>query len=95
MQYEEYRDRMVAQGRTPLPREHYASQVEFGYMLADRLRHAEDDLAAALDAEAKEAGRLRDELAERDALIERLIQSMTVDQTRRFMLAQMAAREED
>lgn len=164
MQYEEYRDRMVAQGRTPVARELYASQVEAGYMLAnldkdefcqlpDRAiaelsraanRLAEHDRRA--DAAAQEAdslrarvavletieeerdaargeiekltaaknslsaeaealranwrsllddnGRLRDALAERDALIERLLQAMTADQTRRFMLAQMAAREE-
>lgn len=127
MQFEEYRDRMVAQGRTPIPREHYASQVETGYMLTnltqdefcalpDRAiaelsraanRLAEHDRradAAAQEADslrhkaaelAVEAGRLHDALAERDALIERLIQSMTADQTRRFMLAQMAAREEE
>ena len=140
MQYEEYRDRMVAQGRTPAERERYASQVEAGYMLAnltqdefcalpdrviaelsraanrcaeydrradaaaqeaDSLRHKAAELAVEAEAEAKErravlneAGRLRDALAERDALIERLIQSMTADQTRRFMLEQMAAREE-
>jgi uncharacterized coiled-coil DUF342 family protein len=140
MQYEEYRDRMVAQGRTPAARERYASQVEAGYMLAnltpdefcqlpdrviaelsraanrcaeyarradaaaqeaDSLRHKAAELAVEAEAEAKErravlneAGRLRDALAERDALIERLLQAMTADQTRRFMLAQMAAREE-
>ena len=141
MQYEEYRDRMVAQGRTPVARERYASQVEAGYMLAnldkdefcqlpDRAiaelsraanRLAEHDrrayaaraeaekLAAAknsLSAEAEalrdnwrsllgDNGRLRDELAERDALIERLLQAMTADQTRRFLLAQMAAAREE
>jgi len=140
MQYEEYRDRMVAQGRTPVARDRYATQVEAGYMLtnltkdefcqlpdraiaelsraanrlaehdrradaaveeADGLRHKAAELAVEAEAEAKErravlneAGRLRDEIAERDALIERLIQAMPVDQTRRFMLAQMAAREE-
>lgn len=139
MQYEEYRDRMVAQGRTPADRERYASQVEAGYMLsnldkdefcalpdrviaelsraanrlaeydrradaaaqeADSLRHKAAELAVEAEAEAEkrravlnEAGRLRDALAERDALIERLIQAMTADQTRRFMLAQMAAGE--
>ena len=140
MQYEEYRDRMVAQRRTPVDRERYASQVEAGYMLAnltqdefcalpdrviaelsraanrcaeydrradaaaqeaDSLRHKAAELAVESEAEAEErravlneAGRLRDALAERDALIERLLQAMTADQTRRFMLAQMAAREE-
>lgn len=141
MQYEDYRDRMVAQGRTPADRERYASQVEAGYMLAnltqdefcalpdrviaelsraanrlaeydrradaaakeaDSLRHKAAELAVEAEVEARErravlneAGRLHDALAERDALIERLIQAMTADQTRRFMLAQMAAREED
>ena len=141
MQYEEYRDRMVAQGRTPADRERYASQVEAGYMLAnltqdefcalpdrviaelsraanrcaeydrradaaaqeaDSLRHKAAELAVEAEAEAKErravlneAGRLRDELAERDALIERLLQAMTADQTRRFMLAQLSAAKED
>lgn len=158
MQYEEYRDRMVAQGRTPADRERYASQVEAGYMLAnltrdefcalpdraiaelsraanrcaeydrravaaaqesERLRVAVlnavveardargeiEKLTAAKNSLSAEAealrsnwcslqdsnSRLRDELAERDALIERLLQAMTVDQTRRFMLSQMAA----
>lgn len=141
MQFEEYRDRMVAQGRTPVERDRYASQVEAGYMLsnldkdefcqlpdraiaelsraanrlaehdrradaavqeADRLRREAGELAAAAEAEAEkrravlnEAGRLRDALAERDALIERLLQAMTADQTRRFMLAQMAAAKEE
>lgn len=164
MQYEEYRDRMVAQGRTPADREHYASQVEAGYMLSnldkdefcqlpdraiaelsraanrldvydrradaaveeckrlaarvvelqtieeerDAARAEIEKLAAAKNSLSAEAealrsnwsslhdsnGRLRDALAERDALIERLLQAMTADQTRRFMLAQMGARED-
>ena len=163
MNFKEYRDRMVAQGRTPVGRDRYALQVEAGYMLSnltqdefcqlpdraiaelsraanrlaehdrradaaveecrhlaarvvelgtieeerDAARAEAEKLAAAknsLSAEAEalranwrslqnDNGRLRDELAERDALIERLLQSMTADQTRRFMLAQMAARE--
>lgn len=141
MHFEEYRDRMLAQGRTPVARDRYASQVEAGYMLsnldkdefcqlpdraivelsraanrlaehdrradaaaqeADGLRHKAAELAAEAEVEAKErravlneAGRLRDEIAERDALIDRLVQAMTADQVRRFMLAQMAAAKED
>ncbi len=35
MNYEEYRDRMKAQGRMPVPRERYESQIKAGYMLAN------------------------------------------------------------
>lgn len=63
MQYEEYRDRMVAQGRTPADRERYASQVEAGYMLANL---TQDEFCALPDRAIAELSRAANRLAEYD-----------------------------
>ena len=63
MQYEEYRDRMVAQGRTPADRERYASQVEAGYMLSNLDK---DEFCQLPDRAIAELSRAANRLAEYD-----------------------------